>query len=153
MIAYMGEHSDNFDELLLLSLSDKQPYSWKAAQLLLNCMIDNDPFLRPYTGKIVDLLLVVCESQQRIFLMILQRMEINSEYEGRLFDICVSIWKDLKVHPSLRGNALWVIFKISKKYPELLNEIRYLIDPQYTNSLPVGIKHSLGIKFNLLLKI
>jgi len=39
-------------------------------------------------------ILTVCESQQRIFLMILQRMQMNRNEEKKLFDICISITND-----------------------------------------------------------
>ena len=56
IITFMGENPDKFDKLLLLALSNKQPYSYKAAWILLGCMSDNEPFLYQHTGKIIELL-------------------------------------------------------------------------------------------------
>lgn len=36
MIAYIASHPEDFDELVNLAITDKPPYSWRAAWLLFN---------------------------------------------------------------------------------------------------------------------
>ena len=145
MIAYMGENPDKFDELLLLALSNKQPYSRKATFLLQNCMSDNEPFLYEHTGKIIELLPTVCESQQRIFLMILQRMQMNRNEEKKLFDICISIWNNMNAAPAVKYNAFKILVNIARKYPELSDTIKNLTTSHYMDSLSKGTKHSVSL--------
>ena len=42
MISFMENHPEAFDEAIQLTVSDKQPYSWRAAWLLLSCIEEND---------------------------------------------------------------------------------------------------------------
>jgi hypothetical protein len=144
MVAYISERPDKFDELLQLSLSNK-PYSWKACWLLSACMVDNEPFLRPYIENFIELLPKVGESQQRIILQILQRMTIYGEKANILFDICTSIWKNNKAAGALKYNAFKMIVKIANSAPYLMQEIKIMLEPQYTGNLSDGIRHSISI--------
>ena len=145
IIAYLGTHPENFDELLTLSLSDKQPYSWKASWILSCCMIADDVFVRPCIEKIITLLPTVDKSQQRMLLMILQKMNIDNKDEIKLFRICVAIWENIKEAQSLRYNALKMLLKIANNNPDFQNKLAALTLPQYTNSLTTGTKHSVAL--------
>ena len=53
-----------------------------------------------------------------------------------LFDTCIEIWKQIEKNPSVRFNVLKFIIKIVVKHPELYQEISFLIQDQYLESLP-----------------
>ena len=53
MISFMETHPEVFEEAIQLAISDKQPYSWRAAFLLWSCMEKNDKRIQKYIGKIV----------------------------------------------------------------------------------------------------
>jgi hypothetical protein len=93
MISYLASHQEDFEELIKLAISDKQPYSWRAAWLLWSCMEENDHRIRRYLKRIIDTLSTKNDEQQRELLIMLQKMEINDELEGSLFNHCVSIWE------------------------------------------------------------
>lgn len=38
---YIRSHQEDFTELIKLSISNKQPYSWRASWLLSSCMKNN----------------------------------------------------------------------------------------------------------------
>ena len=42
MIFYIASHPEDFKEATKLAISNKQPYSWRAAWLLWSCMEEND---------------------------------------------------------------------------------------------------------------
>lgn len=140
MISYIKSHPEDFDELIKLALADKQKYSWRAAWLLWSCMEKNDARILPYVKGFIDALESRKDNQLRELLMILERMELSEEYEGRLFDVCVNVWKEIGKKPSIRHKALTHIVKIGKKYSDLTNEIIFLTQPNYTNSLSGGVK-------------
>ncbi len=141
-LEYMNNHPSEFDELLQLATSDKQPYSWRAAWLLSNCMLDNDRRVKPYVAEIANILDKVRDSQKRDLLKVLCKMDIDEECEGILFDICVDIWCKLDKMPSVRANAFKLILQITKKNPGLYNEVILLADDQYINTLSGGIRNS-----------
>jgi hypothetical protein len=77
--------------------------------------------------------------------MIMQKMTIDEEKTGFLFDVCCSIWKNMKAAQTLRYNAFKMLVKITKKYPQFMLDVNYLLEPQFTENLLRGVKHSLSI--------
>jgi len=144
LISYIKSHQDDFPELIKLSISDKQPYSWRAAWLLWSCMDNNDKRVRRYIKKIIDILPDRQDNQQRELLMVLQRMELDTKYEGQLFDSCAKIWENVNKNTSLRFNAFKIMVAVSKKYPDLSTEIKSLTDTYYTDNLTDNVKKSIG---------
>ena len=52
MISYINTHPNDFEEAIELAVSNKQPYSWRAAWLLWSCMEKNDPRIQVHLKKI-----------------------------------------------------------------------------------------------------
>ena len=69
-------------------------------------------------------------------------MELDEKYEGILFDICMNVWEQIDKSPSVRVNALKMIVKIANKHPELKQEIDFLTQDHFWESLSPGAKHS-----------
>ena len=143
LISYVGSHPENFGELIKLAISDKQRYSWRAAWLLWGCMSPNDRRIRKYIKRIIDILPAKKDSQQRELLIVLQRMELNENDEGCVYDICTNIWRKTSNNPSLRYNAFKLMVKISKKHPDLSKETNYLAKPLYIDSLSSTVRKSI----------
>ena len=142
-ISYIASNQDDFPELIQLSISNKQPYSWRASWLLSSCMNNNDHRLKRHLQKIIDILPARQNSQQRALLKVLQRIEIEPKYEGQLFDICTKIWQNINKNPTLRFQAFKIIVAISKKYPDLRSEIKLFTDAYYTDNLSDIVKKSI----------
>lgn len=142
MIAHMKSNPEDFEEAMNLSLSNKQPYSWRAAWLLWSCLKKNDPRLEGYIKKIIDSMPSKADGHQRELLKILQLTEINEEYEAYLLDMCVDIWKQVNKKPSVRFNAFIMMVKIAKKHPGLSSEIKLLTQSQYLDTLSPGVQRS-----------
>jgi hypothetical protein len=143
MISYMAAHPEDFNEAIKLALSDKPPYSWRAAWLLWSCMENNDQRIQGYCKIIIDKLSSCNDNQMRELLKILLNMEVNEEFEGLLFNICVSVWEKINKKPSIRFNAFRMIIKIAKKYPDLTQEIVFLTQNQFMDTLSPGAKKSI----------
>lgn len=139
----MDAHPEYFEEAVNLAISDKQPYAWRAAWLLWSCMEENDPRIRGHIRKIIDVLATKNDDHQRELIKILQQMDLDEEYEGYLFNICMSVWEQIGKKPSVRFNAFKMIVKIAKKYPELSHEIVSLTQEQYLDSLSAAAKKSI----------
>ena len=143
MISYLKSHPENFEEAIRLAISDKPPYSWRAAWLLWSCMENNDKRIKGYIKKIINTLEKSNDNQKRELFIILQHLELNEKVEGRLFNICAEIWKKNNKKPSVRYNAFKLIVKIAKKHPDLFNEIAFLTQPHYMDSLSAGVQKSI----------
>jgi len=143
MISYVKSRPLNFAEVIKLAISDKQPYSWRAAWVLWACMEKNDKRVRRHIKKIIEAITSKKDNQQRELLMVLLRVELNAAYNGRVFDICSKIWTDIGKNPSLRYNALKLMVGISKNYPDLSKEIHSLAESRYTDMLSGSVKKSI----------
>lgn len=133
MILYLRKYPEDFEEAIELAIADKQPYSWRAAWLLWSVMDENDGRLQDNAKRIVKVIPNRKYNQQRELLKILYKLEINEKLEGLLFDECVTLWKNINIQASVRYNALKILVKMVKKYPDLSSEIIFLTRNQYVN--------------------
>lgn len=150
MIRFLADHPEDFEEAVQLAVSDKQPYSWRAAWLLWSCMEVNDERIRKYIPTMLDVLPSLKDGQQRELIKILCNMELDELSEGRLFNFCMDLWEQIHKKPSVRWNAFMYILQMAGKYPELMNEVAWLTQEQYLETLSPGVRHSLHrrMKFN-----
>lgn len=144
MISYMDAHPEDFEEAIKLAISDKQPYSWRAAWLLWSCMEENDQRIKGYVKNIISTITNKNDDHQRELLKILLQMELSKKYEGFLFDVAVTVWERINKKPSVRMTAFKVIVKIAKKHPDLYHEIIFLTQNQYMDSLSPVVKRSIS---------
>ena len=144
MESYVIAHPGSFEEAIKLAIADKHPYSWRAAWLLWSCMEKNDKRIRKYIKDIVTILPYRKDNQKRELLKILEQMEIKNEFEGLLFNHCVAIWEKTGKQPSVRFNAFKILAKITRRHPELFQEIILLTQKQYTESLSSTVNKSIN---------
>jgi hypothetical protein len=144
MLSFMAAHPACFDEAIALALSNMQPLAWRAAWLLSDCMEANDPRLHGHLPAIIDAIPGMHDGHQRELMKILLRMELDEDHEGRLFDVCVSVWESPAKSPSVRYTAFRHILGMAKKYPELANEIRGLTQDWHLESLSPGVRNSVS---------
>jgi hypothetical protein len=143
MKSYLSAHPEDFEEAIKLAITDKQPYSWRAAWLLWSCMEKNDRRIQGYVKTIIEALSEKNDDHQRELLIILQQMDIHEELEGLLFNHCVTVWEKTSKKPSVRFNAFKLIVKIAQKHPDLSREIVFLTQDQYMDSLSSTVKKSI----------
>ena len=142
MISFMNAHPEYFEEAIQLAVSNKQPYSWRAAYVLWSVIKENDKRIKKHIKKIVNAVKNKSDGHQRELLKILLMMELDEKYEGVLFDLCMDIWEQIDKSPSVRINALKMIIKIANKHLELRKEISFLTQDHYLESLSPGARHS-----------
>lgn len=145
MISFLEIHPEFFTEAIELAIKDEQPFSWRSAWLLWSCMEINDKRIRKSIDKILTALPSKQDGHQRELIKILLQMRLNERQEGKLFNICLTIWESLNKKPSVRYTAFKFIIEMTKKYPELNKEIQYLTQEHYLESLSPGIKNSISL--------
>jgi len=142
MISFMNDHPEHFEEAIELAISDKQPYSWRAAYVSWSVIDENDKRVQKYIKKIVEAIKNKNDGHQRELIKILLMMDLDEKYEAILFDLCLDIWEQIEKAPSVRINVLKMIIKIAKKHPELVKEISFLAKDHYMESLSTGSRYS-----------
>jgi len=143
MISYLTAHPEDFKEAVKLAVSDKQPYSWRAAWLLWSFIGENDLRIQGHIKTIIDNISTKEDGHQRELLKILLKMKLNEEQEGYLYSLCVSVWEKINKKPSVRYTAFRFIIEIAKKHSDLSHEITYLAHDQYLDTLSPAVKKSI----------
>lgn len=143
MISFLKSNPKAFEEAIKLAMTDKQPFAWRSAWLLWSCMEVNDKRIRKHIKSIIDSIETKKDGHQRELLKILSKMEIKKDYEGYLFDLCMDLWEQIDKDPSVRMTALKVMIKIANKHPQIANEIKFLLQDHYLDTLSPGVRKAI----------
>lgn len=143
LVLFVNKNTDNFTFAMKIALSEEQPYAWRAVWIINHATKNRDPRLTKYLNLIIKNLQEKQDGHQRELLKLVEKIEIEEENEGYIFDLCMTIWGDVDKIPSVRIIALKLIIKIVKKYPELMNEIKFITQEHYLETLSPGIKKSM----------
>ncbi|HET56230.1 MAG TPA: hypothetical protein ENN33_13585 [Ignavibacteria bacterium] len=66
----------------------------------------NDKRIRKNIDKILTVLPSKQDGHQRELIKILLQMKLNEEQEGKLFNICMTLWEGLDKKPSIRQHRI-----------------------------------------------
>jgi hypothetical protein len=80
MISFINAHPEYFEEAIELAVSDKQPYSWRAAYVLWSVIKENDKRIQRHIKKIVEAVKNKDDGHQRELIKILLMMELDEKY-------------------------------------------------------------------------
>ncbi|MBK7229694.1 MAG: hypothetical protein IPH97_12725 [Ignavibacteriales bacterium] len=152
MIVFLKTHPQYFNEAIRLAISDNQPFAWRSAFVLFDCIDENDNRVKKQINTILNCIKDKKDGHQRELLKILYKMKLNKQQEGIVFDICIRLWEQIGKDPSVRMTALKFIIKTANKYPELLEEISFLLQEQYLVTLSPGVKNSIRKMINEVIK-
>lgn len=142
-VTHLNNNPEQFTEAFELALQNIKAVSWRAAWVLGHCTEKKDIRITPYLSRILDVIPNVGDGHQRELFKLLEKTDLPDDLEGVLFDQCANVWEDISKSPSVRMVVFRVMLKLSKKYPELGNEIKHYAQDHYVDSLSVGIKRSL----------
>lgn len=150
MVEFMSNHPGSFDQAIKLALENEENLSWRAAWLVTGIMEKNDPRVKPFIQKIINVLPERDDGHQRELLKILLKMELDEDFESLLFDISVTLWEQVRKQSSVRYYAFQGMMKVVEKYPELKNEVLSLTQPHFVNALSPGVRKSVYRNINEL---
>lgn len=140
MISFLLENPEYFEEAMELALQNEVDHSWRAAWMIVGTVKKNDPRIKPYILKILDIIPDRRDGHQRELLKILLTMKLEEDFESLLFDLSVQLWEQIRKKPSVRYYAFKGMINVAEKYPELKNEVLSLTQPHFVNPLSAGIR-------------
>ena len=143
MIKFVKAKPERFDELVELSLSNKQPVSWRANSVLNSLIKKNDKRLTNKIDKVLKLIPKSNDSNRRELLKLLMKMGIPESKQSEFIDVCINLWVDVDIKPSVRCYAFRILIDYAKQYPELSQELTPLTKDIYMDTLSDGIRRSL----------
>ncbi|GAA4840755.1 hypothetical protein GCM10023331_27190 [Algivirga pacifica] len=149
LLAILNEHPEWTEELIDLAVSGRHPEGWRAAWLL--GFVADKYRLQQRVGELIATLPDKSDGYQRELLKRIQELTLNEEQEGELFDYAVQIWESIGKIPSVRSMAMNLMLAIIQKYPELKEELTYLLEEEYLSTLSPGIRKGLEKRVGQLL--
>lgn len=142
------EQEEVYKAAIELALNNNHPLAWRAAWILAGCTQKNDPRIQPFVNNFIKEIHLKKDGHQREILRTLLLMKLDDEQEGHLFDICMTLWENINKTPSIRYLAFKVIYQICEKHSELKDELLFITQNQYLESLSPGIKK--GVQKHML---
>lgn len=128
-------------ELATLALEKDPLLSSRAIWVLSHCNLIDSKSIKPYYSSLI----LNLQNKQlhdgviRGTLRLFQTNEVPEEHQSFLIDKCYEYVKNPAETIAIRSFAITVIYKISKPYPELLNELKLLLLHLKTNDTAPGM--------------
>jgi hypothetical protein len=142
LLSFIKKNPDQFINVYNIAKTNNQPQAWRATWLLNQIIVKDDKRLKNETSSILKLIPNCNEGHQREWLRVLEKIKVKEDEESVLFGICIDIWKDILKSPGVRIIAFRILVNITKKYPDLIDEIKLLTQNHFTETLSPGIKNS-----------
>ncbi|MBC7861347.1 MAG: hypothetical protein IAF38_00150 [Bacteroidia bacterium] len=126
---YVGEDPERFKALMRLFFNDEYRVVQRAAWAVGNIGVDHKYLVKPYLKKMTDYLQKPPhDAVKRNVLRIFQFIEIPKNLQGRLVDICFKFLLSKDEPIAIKVFSMTVLANISKKNPDLKNEIKMVIE-------------------------
>lgn len=134
VVNYIGHDRDKFEALMQLFFSDdwclNQRSSWP-----IPFIVEKSPeLIYPYLEKLLNNLENPSHNAVvRNTIKLFQDIDIPDKFQGHVVNVCTDLLTDPKEPVANRVFSMTVIYNISKKWPDLQNELRILIESQMEN--------------------
>ncbi len=132
IVAWVGNNKKRFNELLDLFLNDEYRVTQRAAWPLSYSAIAHPELMKNNFQKIINNLRRsnLHDAVKRNTVRLLQQIEIPEKYEGEVMNICFQYVESPKEAAAIKAFSLTILGRLAKKFPEILPEIKLLIEEQ-----------------------
>ena len=132
IVQWVGDSQKRFEELFHLFLTDEYRVNQRAAWPVSYCVIDHPGFIKNNFGKLIKNLSKtnLHNSIKRNSIRLLQHVDIPEKYQGEIMDLCFNYVASSSEPLAVKVFSLIVLGKLAKKYPEIIPEIKVIIEEQ-----------------------
>ncbi len=121
---YIGQSPVRFKEIVNLVASGDRIISQRAAWVLGTHGEEYPRLFLPHLSKLVPLLgKPVHDAVKRNILRVLQYLEIPSKFETEIINQCFNLLQSTGEPPAIKAFSISVIVNLSRKYPDLMQEL------------------------------
>ena len=144
IVKYIGDREDRFGELMKLFFSGEYGITQRAAWPMSYCVRNHPVLVKPWLKKMMDLL----ESEnahpaaKRNIVRLFQYVEIPKRYQGRLMNTCFGFIEDPGEAIAVKAFSLTVLGNLSSAYPEILPEIKTIIEARWEQETPAFLSRA-----------
>jgi hypothetical protein len=132
VVNWVGASQQRFDELFALFLQSEYRVTQRASAAVSYCVEAHPAFIRKNFAKLVKNLQqpVLHDAIKRNTIRLLQYVEIPVKYQGPVMDICFGYVASPTEAVAIKAFSLTVLGNLAKQYPEIIPEIKLLIEDQ-----------------------
>ena len=130
IVLWVGPSQERFDELFQLFLTGEYRVTQRAAWPLTYCVEAHPAFIKKNFTKLISNLQQpnLHDSIKRNTVRLLQYVDIPKKLQGKVMDICFNYAASPKEAVAIKAFSLTVLSNLAKLYPEILPEIKLLIE-------------------------
>ncbi|MBX3253517.1 MAG: hypothetical protein KF862_05195 [Chitinophagaceae bacterium] len=132
IVGYIGNSQERFNELVQLFLNDEYRVVQRAAWPLSYSAIAHPRLVKSHLKKLVNNLRKkgIHDAVKRNTVRLLQEIDIPTGLQGSVMDICFSLIEDPGEPVAVKAFSLTVLHNLSKQHPDIIPEIKLLIEQQ-----------------------
>lgn len=136
IVQWIGNDQKRFDELFQLFLNDEYRVTQRAAWPLSYSAIANPDLISKNLLKLINNLKKpgLHNAIKRNSIRLLQHITIPGKFHGEVMEICFRYVESPTEAVAIKAFALTVLGNLSKQYPDILPEIKLLIEEQLPHS-------------------
>jgi hypothetical protein len=133
--AWVGADRQRFDELFNLFLNYEFKVTQRAAWPVSYCVEVHPIFIKKRLGELIQNLQKpgLHNAIKRHTVRILMNIEIPEKYQGEVMTICFQFVESPTEAVAIKAFSLKVLGNLAKAYPDILPEIKLLIEEQLPN--------------------
>ena len=133
IVKWIGSDQKRFDELFELFLNDEYRVVQRAGWPLSYCVEDHPEFIQRHFKKLLKNLNKkgIHEAVKRNTVRLLQYVDIPEKFHGEVMDVCFRYISSPTEAVAIKAFSLTVLQNLARKYPEIINEIKLVIDERW----------------------
>ncbi|MEO6732682.1 MAG: hypothetical protein ABIN01_15785 [Ferruginibacter sp.] len=132
IVEWVGGNQQRFDKLFRLFLDDEYRVTQRASWPLSYCVIAHPELIKKKFGELIGNLYKpgLHDAIKRNTVRLLQEIDIPKKYQGEIMNICFSYLESPTEAVAVKAFSLTVLANLAKLYPEILPEIKLMIEEQ-----------------------
>ena len=129
---YIGKDTDRFQELMDLMLHGEKLIAQRAAWVISHCADKHPTLITPHLKNLIFNLKKTDQHDAipRNTLRVLTEQRIPEPLQGILLEVCFEYLQSQKIPVAIKAHAMQCIFNVSKNEPDLLRELKMVIEEQ-----------------------
>jgi hypothetical protein len=133
IVNWVGNSQERFNELFNLFINDEYRVTQRAGWPLSYSVIKHPELIKKHFGKLLSNLNKpgIHNAIKRNTIRLLQTVTIPKKYQGDVMDICFQYVASPTEPVAIKAFSLTVLGKLAKDYPEIMPEIKLLIEDQF----------------------
>ncbi|MEO5995692.1 MAG: hypothetical protein ABIN89_03220 [Chitinophagaceae bacterium] len=133
IVQWAANNQDRFDELFELFIKDEYRVVQRASWPLSYCVLQNPGLIKKHFGRLIKNLDQpnLHNAVKRNTIRLLQAVTIPEKYQGSVMNTCFNYISSPDEAVAVKAFSLTVLDNLSKSYPEILPEIKLLIEERW----------------------